>query len=112
MPEWLLKDENYIPQSDKDTFINKSILTLLNVLSRIRTQSGYKTDRFYVNAAFKVAFTFMLLALLSISRSFIFVIIINVYLLVILSLMQADEIVKILKVRKDRTKGVCIFCFS
>lgn len=98
MPEWLLKDENYIPQADKDTFINKSILSLLSILSRIKTQSGYNNDGFYVNAAYKVAFTFMLVTLLSISRSFTFVIIINIYLLVILSFMQAKEIVKVLRV--------------
>ena len=98
MLEWLSKNENYIPQSDKDTFINKSILSLLNILSKIKTQSGYKTDKFYVNAAFKVAFTFMLVTLLSMSRSFTFVIIINVYLLAILSLMQAEKIIKILRV--------------
>ncbi len=98
MPEWLLKDENYIPQSDKDTFINKSILSLLRILSRIKTQNGYITDKFYINAVFKVAFTFMLVMLLSISRSFTFVIIINVYLLAVLSLMQAEKIIKIFKV--------------
>jgi len=98
MPEWLLKDENYIPQSDKDTFISKSILSLLGVLSRIKTQSGYKKDRFNVNADFKVAFAFMLIVMLSITRSFTFIIIINVYLLVTLSLMQAEEIIKILKI--------------
>ena len=97
MLEWLSKNENYIPQSDKDTFINKSILSLLNILSKIKTQSGYKTDKFYVNAAFKVAFTFMLVTLLSMSRSLTFVIIINVYLLAILSLMQAEKIIKILR---------------
>lgn len=98
MPEWLLKEENYISQSDKDTFINKSILSLLLILSRIRTQSGYKTDKFHINATFKVAFTFMLVTLLSISTRFTFIIIIDVYLLVILSLMRAEEIIKILKV--------------
>lgn len=98
MPEWLLKDENYIPQSDKDTFINKSILSLLNVLSRIRAQSGYKTDRFHVNTFLKVAFTLLLIILLSISRSFIFVIIVIVYLLVVLSMMRGEEILKIVKV--------------
>jgi len=98
MPGWLLKEEKYIPRPDRDTFINKSILSLLSILSRIRNQSGYKEDRFYVNAVFKVAFTFMLVLLLSISGSFTFVIIINVYLLIILSLMQAEEIIKILRV--------------
>lgn len=98
MPEWLLQDENYIPQSDKDTFIKKSILSVMGVVARIRTQSGYKTDKFYINAAFKVAFTLMLITLLSISRSFAFVISINVYLLAILSLMKAEEIIKIIRV--------------
>lgn len=97
MPEWLLKDENYIPQSDKDTFVNKSILSLLNILSRIRTQSGYKTERFHVSAVLKVAFTLLLILLLSVSRSFTFIFIVNVYLVFVLSMMRADEIIKILR---------------
>lgn len=98
MPEWLLKDENYNPQADKDTFVNKSILSLLKVISRIKMQDSDKLETYKVNAIFKVAFTFLLIVLLSISRSFIFVIIINIYLLVILSTMKADNIVKVLKV--------------
>lgn len=96
MPEWLLKDENYIPESDKDTFINKSILSLLSILSRIRAQSVYKNDN--VNATFKVAFTFMLILMISLASNFAFIIIINVYLIVILSLMNGEEIIKILKI--------------
>jgi len=98
MPEWLIKDENYIPQSDKDTFVNKSILSLLKVISRIKTQDSGVLTKYKVNAIFKVTFTFILLVLLSISKSFTFVIIINIYMLVILSTMEADNIVKILKV--------------
>ncbi|MFH5185380.1 energy-coupling factor transporter transmembrane component T [Paenibacillus sp. TAB 01] len=98
MPEWLLKSENYVPQSDTDTFTNKTIHAFLSVLSRIRNQSGYNQDKFHVNAFCKVACTFMLLILLSLSRSFTFVVIMNVYLFLILSMMQAKEILKILKV--------------
>ena len=98
MPGWLLKGENYTPQSDKDTFFNKSILSLLSILSRIRAQDSNESGKYKINAIFKVAFTFMLVTLLSISRSYIFVIIINVYLLVILSSMDAKNIIKILKV--------------
>lgn len=97
MPEWLLKDENYIPQSDKDTFVSKSILSLLSVLSRIKKQSGYRAETFHVSAVLKVVFTVFLIALLSLSRSFTFVIIINVYLLLLLSMMRTEDIVKILK---------------
>lgn len=98
MPEWLLEDENYIPEADKDTFINKSILSLLGLLTRIRAQSRDKTDKFFVNTALKVAFTFLLVLMLSLSRNFAFTIITTVYLLVILSLMEGGEIVQILKV--------------
>ncbi len=97
MPEWLLKEENYIPQSDKDTFVNKSILSLLSILSRIKAQSGPGADRFHVSAVLKVAFTVFLIILLSLSRSLTFVALINIYLLFILSLMRTDEILKILR---------------
>jgi cobalt/nickel transport system permease protein len=98
MPEWLSKSDKYIPQSDKDTFVNKSILSLLKIISRIKAQDTGKTTKHKVNVTLKVAFTFIHLVLLSISRSFIFVTIIIVYLLLILSIMEADKIVKILKI--------------
>lgn len=97
MPEWLLKDENYTPQTDKDTFINKSILSLLNIISKIKTQGGQK-DKFYVSAVLKVLFTFMLVILISVSKNFSFIIVAGVYLLVLLSLMEAHEIITILKI--------------
>lgn len=98
MPEWLLKDEDYTPQTDKDTFINKSILSLLDVLSRIRTQSGYKEDRFKINVTLKVAFTFILILMVSFTKNYSFTIIINVYLLAALSMMDGEEIIEVLKI--------------
>lgn len=98
MPGWLLKDERYCPQTDKDTFINKSILSVLSILSRIRAQSICKSAKYSVNATFKVAFTFMLILLISFSRNFTFIVIINIYLISTLCLMDADVIVKILKI--------------
>ena len=98
MPDWLLKDEKYSPQSDRDAFINKSIVGILSILSRIRTQDSNGTAKYSVNAALKVAFTFLLLIMVSISQSTAFVTVIIVYLLVAVSLMEASQIVKILKV--------------
>ena len=98
MPEWLLEDEAYSPQADKDSFVNKSIYSVLRILSRIRAQGSDKLAKHSVNAAFKVAFTFMLIVMVSFSRNFSFVIVINVYLLTVLCLMDANVIVKILKV--------------
>ena len=107
MPEWLSKSENYIPQSDKDTFVNKSILSLLGIISRIKAQDVTNNGKYKVNVNLNVVFTFVLIVLLSISRSFIFVIIIDVYLLLILSTRQAENIIKILKV----SLGMAFFTF-
>ena len=98
MPHWLLEDEKYSPQSDRDAFISKSIVGILSILSRIRTQDSRSTPKYSVNAAFKVAFTLLLLIMVSISQSTAFVTVIIVYLLVVLCTMQAIQIVKILKV--------------
>lgn len=98
MPIWMQEDEQYLPQMDKDTFINKSILSLLGLIGRIKTQSGYKKDRLLVNSTFKVFFTFMLIVLLSLTKSFVFVKVATVYLLVLLSMLRGDEIFKILRI--------------
>ncbi|WP_368293647.1 energy-coupling factor transporter transmembrane protein EcfT [Dehalobacter sp. TBBPA1] len=98
MPEWLLRGEPYTPQTDKDTFINKSILSLFEVISRIRTQNEAQADRLYVNAVLKVVFALLLVVLLSLSRNLTFVVVVGVYLLVILSLMRGEEIIRILKI--------------
>ncbi len=98
MPEWLLKDENYFPQSDRNNFLDKSILSLLNIISKIKAQDTTPNSKYDVNAVFKVAFTLLLVALISISMNFTFVTAINVYLLTMLSLMRARDIVKILRV--------------
>ncbi|MBW7571456.1 energy-coupling factor transporter transmembrane component T [Caproiciproducens faecalis] len=97
MPEWLLKDENYQPLPDRDTFIDKSILSLLRILSRIRAQSGYTGGKHSVHAVYKVACTFLLIVLLSVSRNIWFLAAVGAYLLAALSLMSADRIIRVIK---------------
>jgi cobalt/nickel transport system permease protein len=98
LPKWMQVVEQYRPQEDKDTFINKSILSLLKLLSKIRAQDSTKPGKYPVNPTLKVVSTFVLVVLLSMSGNFTFVIIVNVYLLAALSMMQAMIIIKILKV--------------
>ncbi len=108
IPDWLLVNENYIPQADKDTFVNKSILSLLKIIARIKTQETEQIKLLSVHATLKVVFTFLLLILLSLSKSFMFIIVITVYLLILLSVLKADSIVKILKVSLGMTFFTCI----
>jgi len=104
IPEWLTENDHYIPKADKDTFVNKSILSVFKVIARIKMQDINQSQT-YVHVSLKVFFTFVLLLLLSITRSFVFVIIVNVYLLLLLSLIDADSLVKILKM----SLGVTLF---
>ena len=105
IPDWLLKNEDYLPQPDRDTFINKSIRSLLSVLSHIHGQSRHKTDLFGINAAFSLMFTILFIVLLSVSRSLVFIIAANVYLLLVLCLLKAEDIVVILKT----SFGIAVF---
>ncbi len=98
VPDWLLQNEDYAPLPDKDGFINKTILSLLRLLARVRAQSGYTAQRFAVNALLKVACTFLLVLLLSLSSSFTFVFIVVTYLLLTVSMMPTKEMIKVLRV--------------
>lgn len=98
MPEWLLKKDNYKPLKDKDAFINKSILSILSVSARFRIQTGYRKNKFGINALVKLISTFLLLILVSLTKSFAFVLVVNVSLLVIINFLNIDEIKYILKV--------------
>ncbi len=97
LPQWLMKNENYIPQKDKDTFVDRSILSVFQVISKIKAQDYASSSLPRVNTSLMVFFTFVLLLLISITKSFVFIGIIGVYLLVVLSLLKADSLVRILK---------------
>jgi cobalt/nickel transport system permease protein len=98
IPKWMQDAECYKPRLDKDTFVNKSILSLLSLLSKIKAQDSRNSSKYQVNVTLKVAYTLLLVILLSLSRSFTFVILMNVYLLAILSMMDAKDIIKVLRV--------------
>ena len=97
LPEWLLINENYIPLTDKDTFVNKSILSVFKVISRIKKQDSQRLNRSRIHVPLHVFGTFLLIILVSLTRSFIFVIIINVWLLAVLSMTDSERMVRILK---------------
>lgn len=96
MPEWLSKKDNYIPLKDGDAFIDKSILSFLEVISKLILKSEGKRNIIEINAVVKVISTLMLVILLSTSRSLLFIITVNILLLLIVSLLSSDEIISIL----------------
>ncbi|MBK1811095.1 energy-coupling factor transporter transmembrane protein EcfT [Clostridium sp. YIM B02505] len=98
MPEWLLKKDNYIPEKDKDAFINKSILSILGVLTRFRLQTEARANKFGINAVLKVVTTFILIIFVSLTKNFSFVLISGVFLLVLINFLSINEIKYILKI--------------
>ncbi|MBC8062004.1 MAG: energy-coupling factor transporter transmembrane protein EcfT [Clostridiaceae bacterium] len=96
MPDWLLKKDIYIPLKDKDTFINKSILSLLRVLSKLNLQSEKRKNVIKINPIIKVVSTLLLVLLITTSRSSLFILTINILLLFLISSLKLDEIKTIL----------------
>jgi len=97
MLEWLLKSENYAPVSDKDTFINKSILSFLKLVSKIRAQSSYDKDKLFVSPVFKLVFTLLYIVLLSVSQSFTYLYMMITYIMLVLCAMPGKDIIKVLR---------------
>ena len=97
MPEWLTKPENYDPPKDKDRFIDKSILSFIGLISKIKQQSGNDRDLLWVSPVFKLAFTILYIVLVSSSRNFTFVYIMLTYIVLVLSALPAQDIRKVLR---------------
>lgn len=106
MPDWLINSDNYIPSKDKNGFINKTILSILTVISRLKLQTESKTGKIKLNPSIKILATILLIVFVSLSRKIAFVILIDAILLFIVSLFSADEIKYILKV------GFAVSCIT
>lgn len=97
MEDWLFQKDDYVPKNDKNKFIDKSIFSILRVLSSMKRKAKEQNSFIYkLNPVLKLTFTILLLLLLSTSRSFSFILAIDVYYVVAISLLQKDEIKEIL----------------
>ncbi len=96
MPEWLTQTEHYVPLTDKDTFIDRSILSFLKLLSKIRSQSGLERDLLWVSPFFKLLDTLLFIVLLSVSRNFSYVYTMLAYVMVVLCLLPGESIRRVL----------------
>lgn len=98
MPEWFLQKDDYEPIKDKDAFIDKSILSILGVLTRFRNQTEYRKNLLGLNAPIKLITVLVLIVFLSLTKSFSFVLICNVLMLVFINFLGVKEIRYVLKV--------------
>lgn len=97
MEEWLFKKDNYIPKADKDRFIDKSIVGILHTLSLIKRDNHISSNFMYkLNPTLKLTFTILNIVFISMSRSFTYVLALDVYMLLVVALLEVQAIKKIL----------------
>ena len=92
-PDWLMRDEAYAPRPDRDAFIEKSIHTLLGLLAMLRRRVRDEAQRSRMDPRVGLASTFLLVLLVSLSRSMVFIACVATLFLVVLSL-QRGEIIR------------------
>lgn len=92
MEDWLFKKDEYTPKDDGHKFLDKSILSILKIIGRIR-RKGVRHDGFsyHVNPTLKMAFTFLILLMVALSRNYIFILIMDVYALINIFILAQEE---------------------
>ncbi|MCY6484605.1 energy-coupling factor transporter transmembrane component T [Clostridium aestuarii] len=90
--DWLFKKDEYIPQKDHQRFLDKSIISILKVLSRIKRRGIYSDKFIYkLNSTLKVLFTFLNIVLIALSRSFMYVLLVDLWLLIVVLTLESEE---------------------
>lgn len=98
--DWLFKEDNYIPKRDNDRFIDRSISSVLGVLSKIKRNDFKKRSGiiYKINPALKLLFAVLMPILLSLSKGFIFPICVLIWAILNLLLIEAIDIKKIISI--------------
>ena len=88
VPEWLSAKDNYIPKEEKNLYIEKSIFSLIKIISIIRQNKNQDKLIYSINPTLKVVSIIVMILCISISRSFIYLLLIDIYVLINLFLME------------------------
>ena len=96
LPKWILKDEDYQPDSDRDFFISRSILRMMKILRSLRFQSQRKPFE-KISAAAALCFTISLILLCVSAGKLNFLFCVLAFELVILCTLDGQTIRQILQ---------------
>lgn len=97
VPAWLLRDEGYLPRADREVFLDRSILSFLAVLAKARSRGGKEEGGRRTEPLVKLVSAFIVLLLVSLTRSPLFLVMAGTGLLVVLALQPAERIALVLK---------------
>ncbi|AGX42751.1 energy-coupling factor transporter transmembrane component T [Clostridium saccharobutylicum] len=88
IPEWLSEKDDYIPKEEKSLYIEKSIFSFIRIISIIRQNKNENKLIYLINPTLKVISSIIMVLCVSISRSFIYLLLIDIYVLLNLFLME------------------------
>ncbi|QGU95750.1 energy-coupling factor transporter transmembrane protein EcfT [Clostridium bovifaecis] len=90
--DWLFQKEEHVPVKDNERFLDKSILAIIDMLGRIKRTGTFSNKAFYkLNGSLKVIFTLINILLLSLSRSFLFVSILDLCMVISLIILEKED---------------------
>lgn len=72
IPNWMQSTENYVPEKDHDGFISKSLLTVMGVLSKIRSAGTIQTKGAAISAPLKLLLCIYLIVLVACAKNMFF----------------------------------------
>lgn len=98
MPQWLKEKDEYKPESKKDAFIDKSILSIFNMIAKIRRGTSLRKNSIGCNPVLKLMLVLITILLVSISLRVEFVATVDVVLFLIISSLRVEKIKQILRV--------------
>lgn len=88
IPKWLSLKDNYIPKEEKNTYIEKTIFSLIGIISMIRQNKNQDRLTYSINPTLKVISVIVMVLCVSISRNFIYLFMVDIYVLIKLFLME------------------------
>ncbi|MBD7913343.1 MULTISPECIES: energy-coupling factor transporter transmembrane component T [Clostridium] len=88
IPKWLSEKDNYIPRKEKNSYIEKSIFSLIKTISIIRQSKDQDKLIYSINPTLKVISIIVIILCVSLSRSFQYTLVVDIYVLINLFLME------------------------
>jgi cobalt/nickel transport system permease protein len=97
LPDWLQAQEVYAPRSEREAFIDRSILSFLGVLTLARPREGARESGVRVEPLVKIVAGFIVILLLSLTRSTVFLTLTAIGLLVLLAGQSGERIAAVIR---------------
>lgn len=96
IPEWLLREEDYTPVTERDSFLEKTMRAILSVLARMKAEKEY-IGKSKTAPALRIAGAVFVIVLLSLSKNLAFAGLVFVLLIVRLAFCSGRQIKSVIK---------------